>query len=512
MKLLKIALILLTLSAVIVIPVGCGSGATPTTAGEVVKVQRGNLVTQITGVGNLAFSQTVDLPFEIAGTVSEILVTAGDSVKKDQVLSRLDTSAWQDEIDTLTSQATTATRSLTAKKRAVTQAQQSLVVAQQGIQTANNTIISKQLSVIQAKINLQNAQLSLEDAEASSSDEVEIEIKQLQVELAQGQYNTALTDLKNAETYGMQNAQAAVDDAATKLVDAITAVGDAQTALDQANKNLADAKSLSPEVTAPFNGLITKVNVAGGDDIYKGTVAVTIADPNKFEASVMVSELNILKIKLGSSATVQVEAVSGVTYPATVSFIAPSATISSSVVNYEVVVELSSNASIQTSTTNVPSMSNSSANSSFGPLGGSSSFNGSGPPEQMPTSSNLSQEQLSQMQQMMQKTTSANSTSSVQLAQGLTVTVSIITAEATNVLLVPTQAITSQGGKTTVQVMVNGVAESRQVQTGISNSTYTEITSGLNEGDQVLVSQTSSSSTIKTTTTGGAPGGLFFGR
>jgi macrolide-specific efflux system membrane fusion protein len=492
MKLLKIALILLTLSAVVVIPVGCGSGATPTTAGQVVKVQRGNLVTQITGVGNLAFSQTVDLPFEIDGTVSEILVAAGDSVKKDQVLSRLDTSAWQDEINTLTSQATAALRTLTAKQRSVTQAQQNLAVAKQGIQTANNTIIAKQLSLLQAQINLQNAQLALEDAEASTSDEVQIEIKQLQVQLAQGQVNTAQTDLNNAATFGIQNAQAAVDDAAAKLVDAITAVGDAQMALDEANQNLVDAKSASPEVKAPFDGLITNVNVAGGDEIKTGTVAVTIADPNKFEATVMVSELNILKIQVGGLATVQVEALSGVGIPATVSFIAPSATISSSVVNYQVKVQLASLSSI---TSNQTTISNNMTSGNFSAGGSSGRFG------QASGSSNQTRPQIRPQIQ---------SLSNTQLVQGLTVTVNIITAQANNVLMVPTQAIISQGGQTSVQVMANGVAESREVQTGISNSTYTEITSGLNEGDEVLVTQTTSSSGTQQTPR--VPGGVFFGR
>jgi multidrug efflux pump subunit AcrA (membrane-fusion protein) len=488
MKLLKFILVFLTLSVILVFPLGCGSSSTTTPATQVAKVQRGNLVTQITGVGNLAFSQTVDLPFEIDGTVSDILVVAGNTVQKGQVLARLDTSAWQDEVNTLTSQATTALRTLTSKKRAVTQAQQNLAIAQQALQTANNSIITKQLALLQAQINLQNAQLSLEQTEQTSTDPLQIQVKQLQVQLAQGQVNTAQLDLQNAQTFGMENAQAAVDDAATKLEDAITAVGDAQTALDQANQSLADAKSASPEVKAPFNGLITNVNVTGGQEIKKGTIAVTIADPTKFEATVMVSELNILKIKLGGLATVQIEALSGVSLPATVSFIAPSATISSSVVNYQVKVQLVPLSSISS---NLTSFSNNTTGGSPGRFGQNSG------------SSNISQGQMSQIRQQMQ------SLSSIQLMQGLTVTVNIITAQANNVLMVPTQAIISQGGQTTIQVMVNGVAESRDVQTGISNSQYTEIISGLNEGDEVLVSLTNSNSGQSTRIPGG---GFFFGR
>jgi multidrug efflux pump subunit AcrA (membrane-fusion protein) len=504
MKYVIITLTLLILTLVSTILLGCSSGEETTAAEQVVMVQRGNLTTQITGVGNLSFSQTVDVPFEIDGTVSEILVAEGDSVTEGEVLSRLDTTAWQDEINTLTSQATTTLRNLTSKQRAVTTADQNVSVAQQGVKTANNTIISKQLSVLQAQINLQNAQLALEEAEETTTDEVQLEIKLLQVELAEGQYNTALTELNNARTFGIQNALAAVDEAEAKLVDAQLAVGDAQVALDDANQALEDAKSASPEVKAPFDGLITKVNVAGGDEIKKGTVAVTIADPNKFEASVMVSELNILKIQIGGTATVSVEALSSVSIPATVSFIAPSATISSSVVNYEVKVQL---AELSSLTTNPPAISNNvTTNSGNFTRGGS--FGDSGPSF---SGGNFTQEQITQFQQRQQSMQTA--LSSLKLVQGLTVTVSIITAQAIDVLLVPTQAIVTSGGKTTVSVMVNGVAETRQVETGISNSSYTEITSGLNEGDQIVVPLTTSStssSSSQSFSPGG--GGFFFGR
>lgn len=504
MKYLKVSLILLILGAVILSAAGCKSETvTPTT--QTVKVQRGNIVTQITGVGNLAFSQTEDLQFEIDGTVSDILVEAGDSVKKGQVLSRLDTTAWQDEINTLTSQATTAQRTLTAKQRAVTTAAQNILVAQQGVQTANNTIITKELSLLQAKISVQNAQLALEQAEETTTDELQLEIKQLQLELAKGQYNTALTDLNNAKTFGMQNALASVDDAKAKLEDAKLAVNDAQINLDEANQVLSDAKNASPEVVAPFDGLITKVNVAGGDEIKKGTVAVTIADPNKFEASVMVSELNILKIKVGGTATVSVEALASISIPATVSFIAPSATISSSVVNYEVKVQLATLSSLSSNISGQP------------PFGGNmpappSNFSGKMPSGNsgLPFGSgNFSSAQMGQFQQRQQSLTS--SLSSIKLYQGLTVTVSLITAQANNVLLVPTQAITSEIGKNTVQVMVNGVAETREVQTGISNSSYAQITSGLNEGDEVVVPLTNSSSSSSSANRVGG-GGFFFGR
>jgi hypothetical protein len=69
---------------------------------------------------------------------------------------------------------------------------------------------------------------------------------------------------------------------------------------------------------------------------------VQIADPNKIEAQILVSETDIFSIALGKDASVSVDALSGLSFPAKLTRIAPTATVSQGVVNYSVVVELTS--------------------------------------------------------------------------------------------------------------------------------------------------------------------------
>jgi len=77
-----------------------------------------------------------------------------------------------------------------------------------------------------------------------------------------------------------------------------------------------------------------------------------------------------------------------------------------------------------------------------------------------------------------------------QLREGLTVTVSIIVDEKNDVLLVPNGAITTQGRQTYVQVLSpDGTIEERAITTGISNWQFTEVTSGLSEGEKVVIPQ-----------------------
>jgi macrolide-specific efflux system membrane fusion protein len=343
---------------------------------QIATVQGGNLTIEITGSGNLALSSTEDLNFEMAGTVQEVLVEIGDSVEEGQVIARLDTSEWEDELTKL------------------------------------------ELNLLQAKINLWNAELALDKAEADTTSAYrawDIRIKTLQVKLADG-------SLKDAE------------------------------------EALEEASEASPEVTAPFDGFVTNVNVSGGDEVKKGTVAATLADPNKFEVDIMVNEMDISQVEKGGEATLQADAISGISFPAKVTYIAPTATIQSGVVNYGVTVEV---------------------------------------------------ESLEAVAQGSNSTSQALATSQAsQLREGLTVTVGIIVDQRFNVLVVPNGAITTQGGHSYVQVLSpDGTIEMRAIKTGITDYVNTEVTDGLSEGEKVIVPQGTDTSSTTTSQWPGMPGG-----
>lgn len=82
-----------------------------------------------------------------------------------------------------------------------------------------------------------------------------------------------------------------------------------------------------------------------------------------------------------------------------------------------------------------------------------------------------------------------------ELRDGASASVTVTTASATNVLAVPTSAVSTDAeGRSTVQVVKDGKSTSRTVQIGIKGDTYTEITSGLKVGDTVELGATSTSS------------------
>jgi membrane fusion protein, macrolide-specific efflux system len=85
---------------------------------------------------------------------------------------------------------------------------------------------------------------------------------------------------------------------------------------------------------------------------------------------------------------------------------------------------------------------------------------------------------------------------------GATGTVQVTTSRADDVLYAPTAAVRTVGGRSTVTVMQDGKPVVRAVRTGAEGDQGTEITSGLSEGDQLLIAPTG---------TTGFPSGRFPG-
>ncbi|HEY4410863.1 MAG TPA: efflux RND transporter periplasmic adaptor subunit [Acidimicrobiia bacterium] len=101
---------------------------------------------------------------------------------------------------------------------------------------------------------------------------------------------------------------------------------------------------------------------------------------------------------------------------------------------------------------------------------------------------------------------------------GMTATVSVVTASKSNVIAVPSAALTTRPGASTVTVSANGQTASRTVTLGLKGDGTTQIVSGLSAGEQVVMSvgtvsgTASSSSSSRSSGTGlaGVTGGDGF--
>ena len=498
------------LSVVVIALVGCaakdGSSATKV---QTATVQRGTITVSTTSAGNLAFTRTEDVAFDMAGTVTAVNVEVGDSVKEGEVLATLDTSAWDDQIKTLQSAVTAAQRNLTTAERNITSQQLSVTQAQLNLQAAQNaTDDIPAVKVAQDMVDIAQAALtSAKGIYAVDPSSVASQIVVIQQQLAQAQQNLksvlAGTSFNLSSDMALQIAKAqlnvqqsqfALDGANIAVDNAKQARDDAKQTLQDAQSALDDARSLSPVVKAPFAGFVTNVGVQGGEDVKKGAVAATVADPTQFEANIPVGEKDALTLQIGGPATVGINAMTGVTLPAKIIAISPTATVQQGVVNYAVTVQVTSLVPVSSQRTSTGSSSSSNqTGQSQRPQSTGTPGQGQTPPQftgtpgqgQIPSQSTgtVGQGRTGQSASGGQPAAAQP----VSLKQGLSVTVTLVTSESTNVLMVPNRAIVRQSGKTYVNVEKNGTTTQVPVTTGISNTQFTAITSGLNEGDTVII-------------------------
>jgi HlyD family secretion protein len=516
MKLLKVITSILVICGVIFLSFSCSSKttATATTTTRSATVQKGNISISITGTGNLAYSTTENLAFEVPGYVESVAVKAGDTVTEGQEIAKVDTSEWDTK--------------LKSYQAALTKAQRALVSAQDTLAAKQREVASKELAVKQTQLDINTAEYNLvqiadvktaQAAVDSAESTLALVKSNLQLGLASGSANTdallkqvseyqAILDqakqrlqsvlsgknINITSTVALQisqyqlkieQAQKAVEDAQVAVNTANTAVKNAELDIIEAEQAVQDAldtldkaKSLSPIVTAPFAGIITSVNVKGGDEVFKGSIAATIADPAQFQADISVVENDIYSVKIGGEAVVSLDALSDLTFPAKVTYIAPTASVSSGVVSYSVTVTLTS---LQPITTTANTSGQISAQPAAGTLP-------SGIPPATTSQSNTGAASAS---------TTSSSSATITLKKGLSASVKIISEQASGVLIIPAKAIKQQGPNSTVQVVKGVTTETVIVKTGITDGTNTEITAGLSAGQQItytLTTATSSSS------------------
>ena len=92
---------------------------------------------------------------------------------------------------------------------------------------------------------------------------------------------------------------------------------------------------------------------------------------------------------------------------------------------------------------------------------------------------------------------------------GMTVSVNVITDVAADVLAVPSTAVkSSTDGTKYVQILQNGQPVNVTVETGMSNDSYTEITSGLTEGQEVITATSTAGNSTTATTAGNSRSGF----
>lgn len=234
------------------------------------EVQYRDLVATVTASGQIEPKTSVDVSADITGRITLITVEEGDTVSRGQLLLRIDPSQYEAQ---------------------VARAQASLA--------------SAEASALQARANRDQAKRALDRAE----------------------------ELRRADSTLVSDEQLEQAQTAFQVAEAVARSGEHQ--VEQAKAALREAQEALAKtvIRAPMDGEVTRLAVEEGEVAVPGTFSrdaallVTIADLSVIQVNVRVDETDVVRLELGDSAEVTIDAFPDTTFTGRVTKIAKSAVL-----------------------------------------------------------------------------------------------------------------------------------------------------------------------------------------
>jgi len=226
------------------------------------KVARRTIYESITANGVIDPEKEIKISADVSGEIVDIYVKEGEEVKKNQLLLKIKPNIY-----------------ISGRNRALA-------------------------AVNSAKANYENAKARLEQTEA--------QFQKIQMNYERNKKLWEQGTISQAEWEGFQAeyemGKADVNAAKQNVKSAEFSVKSAEASLDEAEENLTKTS-----VFAAMDGIITKLNVEKGErvvgtEMMAGTELLRIADLNRMEVKVDVNENDIIRVKVGDTAVVEVDA------------------------------------------------------------------------------------------------------------------------------------------------------------------------------------------------------------
>jgi HlyD family secretion protein len=184
------------------------------------------------------------------------------------------------------------------------------------------------VEAMQKKVAL--AEADLEEAESELAKLIEpdpgqVELREKQVEVARAVLDDATEDLEVVRL-GADRLDVALSraEAASSLA-----------ALEAAREALAAAT-----LRAPWDGVVSAVNLEAGDSVNPNTGVLEVVDPSVVEINGVVDEIDILYVREGASASVTMDALAGQTLQGSVADVGTVAQSQSGVVTYPISIQM----------------------------------------------------------------------------------------------------------------------------------------------------------------------------
>ena len=374
-----------------------------------------------------------------------------------------------------------------------------LVPLRNAIANAQNSIITSQGTVANALANLETAKAKYDQLVAGSATATDIALQQQSVKQAEIAYQTQ-----------------------ADVVDALV-------------------------MKAPFDGTIATATVTAGDTVGAATAAFTLTNPSAVRIDLTIQESEVRNLKVGQFGITTFDALPGNTYLIKITAISNSATVTQGVVTYTAQAEIvrgpalqdpANQAQLTTVLAAIQTLLGGARTAGAGAVAGrtpGAGGQGGAAAGRTPGAGGAQGGPPAAVQTQIASGTPfaggagvgqggaggrggaaagglAGFLNTAPPTPGMNATVTIILALKENVLLLPTTAIRRQGTTSVVNIKKDdGATELRTVTVGGTDSTNSEISTGVEEGEKVVLGSTVAAGTATSRTPaaggGGVPGG-----
>lgn len=431
------------------------ASAASATRVQTAAVQRGTLVATVSTAGNVSAPEDATMAFQASGRVAKVNVQVGDKVKAGQVLMELDTADLQLALKTtqvnLASAQANYDQTRSNLQIAVKTAQANLASAQASYDATKLKYQQNPNQLIVAKTALDKATVALQQAQSAYNaiawrGDIGMTSQAAALQSATSDYNSALANY--------QITASGIND--TSLRTAQASLDNAQAGLDQAQHNLDTSLRVSQSnldnaqvAVDQAQRNLDKAKLVAPFDGYVSAVNYSTGDTAGSSTAVVITDLSQLQVKVMVAEVDMSKLQVGDTAEMTLDAL-PGKTYTAKVLAIDPV------GTITQGVVNYP---------------------------------------------VIVAVTNADAA----VKPGMTANLQIAVDQRQNVLMIPNRAVRTMGNQKIATVLYKSQTIQVPIGIGLINDQYSEVTEGLQEGDQVVLNQTQ--------TTGGARGlggGMMF--
>lgn len=298
---------------------------------EIVEVERGDLRVIVEATGQVVPNSKVEVKSKASGEIISLPFKEGEYVEAGQLLVELDPDDERRNVQR-------AESNLRNARARAAQASSELALMESD---AGRILAQAEANLRQAEAQLEDARARLERRRGLHSEGV---LSEEELDAAETAYQQALSNFQNAQAAhaDAQNYPLNIELRRQDLVLAEIQVHDAEIALEEAQERFEDTR-----IVAPVSGVITDLQVERGQIIASGisnvgggTTLMVISDLSRLFIEVKVDETDIGKVQVGSPCEIIADAFPEYTFRGVVDWIAPQGTKEQNIVTFDVKVEI----------------------------------------------------------------------------------------------------------------------------------------------------------------------------